>query len=140
MPARRCADHRARLGRSFDIASLAYSSLAIAVENAHLDDLRIIADGFQDGHEGYASSIPYMVANDGGIRTIEDLKGKALAVNAIGTAVDIGGRAVLSQHGLKYPGDYSIVEGPFPALGAMMLQAQGGASPRWHRPLTWRPR
>jgi NitT/TauT family transport system substrate-binding protein len=106
-----------------DIASLAYSSLPLAIENAHLDDIRVVADGFQDGHDGYAS-IPYMVANDGGIRTIEDLKGKALAVNAIGTAVDIGGRAVLSQHGLKYPGDFSIVEGPFPALGAMLLQGK----------------
>ena len=104
-----------------DIASLAYSSLPLAVENAHLDDIRVVADGFQDGHEGFAS-IPYMVSNGGGIRTIEDLKGKALAVNAIGTAVDIGGRAVLSQHGLLYPRDYSIIEAPFPALGAMLLE------------------
>jgi NitT/TauT family transport system substrate-binding protein len=110
-----------------DIASLAYSSLPLAVENAHLDDIRVIADGFQDGHEGHAS-IKYMVANDGGIKTIADLKGKTLAVNAIGTAVDIGGRAVLSQHGLQYPRDYSIVEGPFPALGAMLLQGKAAVA------------
>jgi sulfonate transport system substrate-binding protein len=106
-----------------EIASLAYSSLPLAVENAHLDDIRIIADGFQDGHEGYAS-IPYMVANDGGIKTIADLKGKAMAINVIGAAVDIGGRAVLAQHGLEYPRDYSIIEAPFPALGAMLLQGK----------------
>ncbi len=110
-----------------DIASLAYSSLPLAVENAHLDDMRVVADGFQDGHEGYAS-IPYKVSNDGGIKTIEDLKGRALAVNVIGTAVDIGGRAVLAQHGLLYPRDYSIIEAPFPALGAMLLEGKAAVA------------
>jgi sulfonate transport system substrate-binding protein len=106
-----------------DIASLAYSSFALAVENAHLDDLRIIADGFQDGHPGYGS-LTYMVRNDGGIKKIEDLKGKIMAINVIGAAVDIGGRAVLAKHGLMFPRDYSIIEGPFPALGAMLLQGK----------------
>lgn len=106
-----------------DIASLAYSSLPLAIENAHLDDMRVIADGFQDGHPGYAS-IDYMVRNDGGIKRVEDLKGKVLAINIIGAAVDIGGRAVLADHGLLYPRDYSIVEAPFPAIGAMLLQGK----------------
>ena len=32
-----------------DIALLAYSSLAVAIENAGMTDLRVIADAFQDG-------------------------------------------------------------------------------------------
>jgi sulfonate transport system substrate-binding protein len=38
--------------RELEIGNLAYSTLALAVQNAGLDDLRIIADEFQDGIEG----------------------------------------------------------------------------------------
>ena len=104
-----------------DIVTIAYSSLAIAVENAHLDDIRVVADGFQDGVGNYVSS-PYIVRNDGSIRTIEDLKGKVLLVNSIGTAVDIGARALLKAHHLEAGRDYTVVEAEFPAMGAMLLQ------------------
>jgi sulfonate transport system substrate-binding protein len=106
-----------------EIASLAYSSLPLAIENAHLDDIRVIADGFQDGHPGY-DSIEYMVRNDGGIKKVEDLKGKVLGINVIGAAVDIGARAVLANHGLMFPRDYSIIETNFPTIGAMLLQGK----------------
>ena len=106
-----------------DIASLAYSSLPLAIENAHLEDIRVIADGFQDGHPGY-NSIEYMVRNDSGIKKVEDLKGKVLGINVIGAAVDIGARAVLANHGLMFPRDYSIIETNFPTIGAMLLQGK----------------
>jgi sulfonate transport system substrate-binding protein len=85
--------------------------------------MRIVADGFQDGAKGYAS-IDYMVRNDSGITRIEDLKGKILGINVIGAAVDIGGRAALLKHGLVANRDYSIIEAPFPAIGAMLLQGK----------------
>ena len=106
-----------------DIASLAYSSFALGIENAHRDDMRVVADGFQDGHPGY-TSIEYMVRNDGGIKKVEDLKGKIMGINVIGAAVDIGGRAVLAKHGLEFPHDYSIIEANFPTIGAMLLQGK----------------
>jgi NitT/TauT family transport system substrate-binding protein len=106
-----------------DIASLAYSSLAIAVENAGLNDLRVIADGFQDGVKDYGS-IQYMVRNDSGLKKVDDLKGKILGINVIGAAVDIGARAVLADHGLVANRDYSIIEAPFPAIGTMLLQGK----------------
>ncbi len=43
-----------------EVASLAYSSLAIAIENAGLDDLRVISDEFQDGVPGYFSEEYYV--------------------------------------------------------------------------------
>jgi sulfonate transport system substrate-binding protein len=106
-----------------DIASLAYSSFANGIENGHLDDMRVIADGFQDGAKDYAS-IQYMVRNDSPIKRVEDLKGKVLGINVIGAAVDIGARAVLAQHGLTAMRDYSIIEAPFPAIGAMLLEGK----------------
>ena len=90
------------------IGHLAYSSWAVAVENAGMDDLRIIASEFQDGVPGYYSD-EYFVLKDSPIRTIEDLRGKVLATNAAGSAVDIGLRAMLRKHGLDEKKDVANV-------------------------------
>src|SRR5580704_16218113 len=58
-----------------DIATIGYSTFALAVLNAKMDDIRIVADGFQDGAEGYVST-SFMVRNDSGIKAVEDLKSK----------------------------------------------------------------
>jgi len=98
-----------------DLASLAYSSFGLAIQNAHMDDLRVVADLYQDGIPGYYSS-EYMVRADSGIKTIEDLKGKTLATNAIGGAVDIASKAMLLKHGLQDTRDYTVVEIEFPNM------------------------
>ena len=96
-----------------EVANLAYSTLGIAIENAGLDDLRIICDEFQDGVEGYYSQ-EYMVLGDGPIQKVEDLKGKVVATNAAGSAVDVAMKAMLHKHGLEPKRDYTVVEAPFP--------------------------
>src|SRR3954454_10592398 len=83
-----------------EIANLAYSTFPLAVQNANLDDLRVIADEFQDGVTGYATN-EWAVLKDGPIQKVEDLKGKIVATNSIGSAVDIGSRAMLRKHGLE---------------------------------------
>jgi ABC-type nitrate/sulfonate/bicarbonate transport system substrate-binding protein len=90
-----------------DIAPLAYSSFGTAVEKAHMSDLRIIADEFQDGAPGYYTN-EYMVLKDSPIRSVEDLRGKVVASNAIGSALDLGLRAMLRRHGLEDRKDYLI--------------------------------
>src|SRR5215470_7864163 len=70
-----------------EISNLAYSTLGIAIQNAGLSDLRIVADEFQDGVAGYYSQ-EYMVLKDSPIQKVEDLKGKVVATNAAGSAVD----------------------------------------------------
>ncbi len=104
-----------------DIANLAYSTLGIAIENAGLSDLRIVADEFQDGVEGYYSQ-EYMVLKDGPIQKVEDLKGQVVATNAEGSAVDVASRAMLRKHGLEANRDYTIIEAPFPAMQAMLAE------------------
>jgi NitT/TauT family transport system substrate-binding protein len=104
-----------------DIGDLAYSSFALAVQNAGLTDLRIISDDFQDGVPGYYTD-QYFVLNDSGIKTVEDLKGKVLATNAGGSAVDIAMRAMLRKHGLEDKRDYTVIEAPFPAMRAMLAE------------------
>src|SRR5262245_31678285 len=104
-----------------ELGNLAFSSLAIAIQNAGLDDLRIIGDQFRDG-EGASYSNEYYVLKDSPIRKVEDLKGKVVATNVAGSAVDIAMRAMLRRHGLEDKRDYTVVEAPFPTMKAMLTQ------------------
>ena len=104
-----------------EIANLAYSTFGLAVQNARMDDLRVIADEFQDGVPGYYSN-EFMVLKDGPIKKVEDLKGKTVATNVAGSAVDVAMRAMLRRHGLEDKRDYSVVEAQFPAMRAMLAE------------------
>jgi sulfonate transport system substrate-binding protein len=104
-----------------DIGPLAFSSFGLAIQNAHMDDLRVISDEIQDGVSGHGTN-EFMMLNDGPVKSIADLKGKVLATNALGSAVDIAMRAMLRQHGLEANKDYTIVEAPFPAMRAMLAE------------------
>jgi NitT/TauT family transport system substrate-binding protein len=108
-------------GGEVDIGPLAFSTFGLAIQNAHLDDLRVIADEIQDGVAGHGSN-EFMVLNDGPVKTVADLKGKVLATNAMGSAVDIAMRAILRRNGLEANKDYTIVEAPFPAMRAMLAE------------------
>jgi sulfonate transport system substrate-binding protein len=102
-----------------DIADLAYSSFALAIQNAGMVDLRVIADETQDGVEGYYTG-PFVVLRDGPVKKIGDLKGKVLASVGPGAAVDIAMRAVLRKQGLEDKRDYTVVEAGFPNMRAML--------------------
>src|SRR5665213_884284 len=102
-----------------DVAALAYSTFALGVENAAMDDLRVIADVFQDGVPGYHTN-GMMVRNDSGIKTVEELKGKIVATNQTGSAVDVAVRAMLSKHGLQDKRDVTMIEVRFPDMMAML--------------------
>ena len=69
-----------------ELGNLAFSSLALAIENAGLEDLRIVGDQFKDGSEGHYSN-QFFVLRDSPIQKVEDLKGKVVATNAAGSAV-----------------------------------------------------
>jgi ABC-type nitrate/sulfonate/bicarbonate transport system substrate-binding protein len=103
----------AQASGDIDISTLAYSSFALAIENAKLDDLRVIADEFQDGVPGYYTN-SFVVRKDSPIKTIKDLKGKVLGSNAGGSAVDIAIRAILRKNGIDDKRDVSFVEAPLP--------------------------
>jgi sulfonate transport system substrate-binding protein len=104
-----------------DIGPLAFASFGLAIENANLTDLRVIADEIQDGVAGHGTN-QFMVLKDGPVKTIADLRGKVLATNAMGSAVDIAMRAMLRRGGLEANKDYTVVEAPFPAMRAMLAE------------------
>jgi len=106
-----------------DMAAIAYSTFAIAIENAGLADLRVIGDSFMDGVPGYHTN-DYMVRTDGPIHTIEGLKGKVLATNEAGSAIDMALRAFLAKHDMRDKRDVTIIEVPFPEMKATLKEGK----------------
>lgn len=115
-----------------DIISIGYSTLAVAVLNAHLDDIRVVADANQDGAHGH-KSVAFLVRNDGGVNAVEDLKGKVIATNGAGGAFDVAMRWMLHQHQLEDKRDYNAVESDYANMSAMLLERKAaliiGANP-----------
>ena len=106
-----------------DIAAFGYSSFPIAVENARMSDLRIIADETQDGVPGW-HSMAYMVRKDSPIQSVNDLKGRVVATNGIGSGVYVAMTAVLKKAGLQEKRDYTVIEVGFPNMNAMLFDGK----------------
>ena len=69
-------------------------------------------------HPGYFSE-NFVVLADGPIKQIEDVKGKRVATNAIGSASDAAMRTMLHRHGIK-DSDFTTVEANFANMPAML--------------------
>ena len=104
-----------------DFALLGFTSVPYAVENAGMTDARVAIGELQDGAPGYYSH-EFFVLADGPIKRVEDLKGRVVATNAFGSAVDIAMRVQLKKHGLEFKRDYTVIEASFPAMKAMLAE------------------
>jgi NitT/TauT family transport system substrate-binding protein len=102
-----------------DLAALAFSSFGLAIQNAGMSDLRVIGDLYQDGIDGYYAN-EYMVRADSPIQKPDDLKGKVLATNGLGGAIDMGLRKIMRDHGLEDRRDFRVVEIQFPNMLAAL--------------------
>jgi sulfonate transport system substrate-binding protein len=111
-----------------DIALLGFTSLPLAIENARMNNLRAIVGELQDGAPGYYSN-EFAVLADGPVRRVEDLKGKIVATNAQGSAVDIGMRARLLKSRLEFKRDYTIIEAQFAAMRAILTEQKADLVP-----------
>jgi sulfonate transport system substrate-binding protein len=107
-----------------DLAGFGYTSFPLAVLNANLTDIRIIADEIQDGVPGYYAT-PFFVRKDSGINKIEDMKGKVAVTNGLGSGVDIIMRSALRKQGLDEKRDYTMIEAPFPTHKVMLKEKKG---------------
>src|SRR5438270_10909810 len=107
-----------------DLAAFGYTSFPLAIENAGLSDLRIVADEIRDGAPGYYST-PYFVRKDSGIDKIEDIRVKVAVTNGLGSGVDIVMRAALRRHGLEVQRDYTMIEAPFPTHKELLKERKG---------------
>jgi NitT/TauT family transport system substrate-binding protein len=108
-----------------DIAAFSVSSFAAGIQNASLE-LVALADIMRDGPE---FSGVYAVLDPGPIRTIADLKGRAVAINARGGTQDMTVRKQLLSNGLNPDRDVQIVEMPFTAMEAALRDGKVALSP-----------
>jgi NitT/TauT family transport system substrate-binding protein len=110
-----------------DMAAFSPAAMVLGVVNARLD-LRVVADVLQDGKPGYYSQSIYVRA-DSPIKTVQDLKGKTVAVNAIGSAVDNAVRAMLSKSGMNSKNDVRVIEASFANVLPMLNDGKIDAGP-----------
>ncbi len=110
-----------------DMAAFSATALALAATNAGLD-VKVVADIIQDGVDG-SHSDSILVKADSPIKTVEDLKGKRIATNAIGSASDTGMRVMLLNKGLVDKRDYTSIEVAFPNIPAMIEEGKVDAGP-----------
>ncbi len=103
-----------------EMAALGSTSVYLLVKKANTD-ARIVADVIQD-KEGWWSS-PYLVAIDGPIKKPEDVKGKRVGTNAIGSAGDTSMRVVLRRHGVTDK-DFNSIEVQFGNMPAMLTEGK----------------
>ncbi len=111
-----------------DIAALGFSSFSLAVENAGMNDLRIIGDEIQWGVEGYGTA-DFAVLKDGPIKKVEDLKGKVLVTNGIGGGLDMIMKAEMLKHGMIDKRDFSVIEINFPNMKSVIEEHKADLIP-----------
>jgi NitT/TauT family transport system substrate-binding protein len=103
-----------------DIASLGSNSFPIAVENAKMTDLRIVADEVRD-MPGWAG-VEFRVLENSPIKAIEDLKGKVIAVNVYGGVSDISVKAMLRKHNMFAGKDCTEIEVQISDMSAVLFE------------------
>jgi len=108
-----------------EVAALGPAALALSVTNAHVD-ARIVADVAQDGGKGYATW--WAVRKDGPIKTIADLKGHVVIVNAKGASTDMMLREIGRRHGVA-DADFTEIEANFANMLPMLESGKGDAAP-----------
>jgi NitT/TauT family transport system substrate-binding protein len=105
-----------------DIATLSGPAFAtLIVKDAVPNGLTIISDNYQDGHPGNATN-SFMVLKDSAIKTIADLKGKKIGINAFASAVDLALRVALKKNGIDPRRDVEIVEIAFPNIASAIRE------------------
>lgn len=115
-----------------DLGVYTMNAFSAAVQNAKMP-LMMIADLVTDGP--WFTAV-YGVKADSNIRSIKDLKGKSIAINAFGGGHDAAVRAMLIKNGLVPMRDVTIVEARFPAQAAMLREGKVDAAtfvaPSWY--------
>jgi NitT/TauT family transport system substrate-binding protein len=102
-----------------EMGGLSPQSLVLGVARAKVD-LQAVAQLMSSGVNGYGSSDFFV--RKGEIKKLEDLKGKVVAVNALGSSIDAAVQAQLSKAGMRPNTDYQVVEVGF---NNMMASLEG---------------
>lgn len=105
-----------------DLATLSFAVFANGInKNIVPGGMTIIADNYQDGRPTNAANT-YFVLDEAPIRSVADLRGKKIGINAYGSAVDLALRVELKKNGIDPKRDAQIVEIAFPNIGAALRE------------------
>jgi len=96
-------------------------TLAQAITAARLEPVLV---GATIGESPDSFTSYWAVKDDSAIKTPADLKGKTVAVNTIGSQLDVFTRMWLQQHGLDPNRDVNIAEVPFPLAETALRQGR----------------
>lgn len=102
-----------------DVSTMSPGALALSAINAGLD-LTMFADVYQDEDDHIHTY--FLVKKDSGINSPADLKGKRVATNVQGSALDLSIRLMLNKGGLDPSRDVSFVEVPFAGAPEMLKE------------------
>lgn len=106
----------AMAAREIDLGVLSTVAFASGLQNAKLP-LVAVADLVQDGPWFTAK---FAAKEDSPIKSVKDLRGRTIAVNAFGGALDAAVRSMLVKNGMTPGKDVTIVEGRFPAQESLV--------------------
>jgi NitT/TauT family transport system substrate-binding protein len=95
-----------------EITGLSPQAFALGVIEGKLD-LKVIGQQLSNDVPGYAGNSFWVRKDD--IKSIAELRGKTLGVNARGSTIDAALRTMMTRHGLEDGADYQVVEVRFPA-------------------------
>src|SRR5579875_501456 len=110
-----------------EVAAFGPSALALSVTNAHLDP-RVVADIAQDGDtHGYYDTW-WAVKKDSPIKTLADVKGHTVIVNAKGASTDMFLREELHRNGVG-DNDFTEIEADFTNMLPMLEAGKGDIAP-----------
>jgi len=111
---------QAMAGGEIEMAALGSTNVYLLVKKANTD-ARIVADVIQE-RDGYWTN-KFVVAKDGPIKKIEDVKGKRIGTNTIGSSGDTSMRVVLRRHGVKDT-DFNSIEVQFGNMAPMLAEGK----------------
>ncbi|HWU65205.1 MAG TPA: ABC transporter substrate-binding protein [Ensifer sp.] len=109
-----------------DISTMSPGAMALAKNNANLD-LVMFADVYQDNPDHKVLYL--LVKKDGPIKSVADLKGRRVATNVQGSALDVTVRTMLFKAGLNPSRDVNLIEVRFPEAPAMLAEGKVDFAP-----------
>jgi sulfonate transport system substrate-binding protein len=98
---------QALAANELEMSGLSPQSLVMGVARAKVD-LQAVAQLMSSGVEGHGSSDFYV--RKGEIKKLEDLKGKVIGVNALGSSIDAAIQAQMAKVGFRPNTDFQVVE------------------------------
>lgn len=105
---------------SAQIGTLGFSTVAnAAAKQAIPGGFSVIAQHYINGYPGYGTT-EYLVLDSSNIKSADDLRGKTIGVNAIGSAVDVEARAWLTKQGLDPAKDVKFEQIGFGEMDAAL--------------------